>query len=270
MASFPNTNRRMFRGRAGATDSQLNKHQQRRRKHPQPPRPKKNNKYGDFDESHNQEDEVASRDMIAVDGIDVDDSGEGEVLIVNNDLQESEPSLHVPAPTAESEDPPEASEPSPAVKEMKHLCKRIQNVSESISLSSDSISNPTTWKNNVLNAVLNAILEWRAILNHYSEEELSEEETKAPSLAAYMLVQQAMQSGPLTGSNPGYFKRCGSAVAREALDFLEQLPHQEARFSEKQMQAIEKWKCAARKAVENDKPPSKSQLKKQTGKKEKK
>jgi hypothetical protein len=33
----------------------------------------------------------------------------------------------------------------------------------------------------------------------------------------------AMQSGPLVGSNPGYFKRCGSEVASIALGFLNEI-----------------------------------------------
>lgn len=252
----------MFRGRAGATDRQLNKHQQRRRKHQQAPRPEKNNKYGDFDEDPPEDGVLPSSEDEGNDN-DVD----GEVVIVQNDTREApEPPDSVPETEEES-----TPEPSPAAKEIKHVCKRIRNVSESISLSSESISNPITWKNNVLNAVLNAVLEWKAILNHYysDEADLPEHETKEASNAAYVLVQQAMQSGPLTGSNPGYFKRCGAAVAKQALEFLERLP-QELCFTEKQVQSIEKWKVAARKAVENDKPPSKSQLKKQAGKKKKK
>ncbi|KAL7448128.1 hypothetical protein ACHAWC_000375 [Mediolabrus comicus] len=33
----------------------------------------------------------------------------------------------------------------------------------------------------------------------------------------------SMQSGPLVGSNPGYFKRCGAEVASIALDFLNEV-----------------------------------------------
>ena len=34
------------------------------------------------------------------------------------------------------------------------------------------------------------------------------------------LIQMSLQVGPLSGSNPGYFKRCGGEVASMALDFL--------------------------------------------------
>ena len=40
------------------------------------------------------------------------------------------------------------------------------------------------------------------------------------STKVFILLQMSMQSGPLVGSNPGYFKRCGSEVASIALDFL--------------------------------------------------
>jgi hypothetical protein len=41
-------------------------------------------------------------------------------------------------------------------------------------------------------------------------------------------------------------------------------------FTEKQAKAIETWKSNAQKAVDNNKPPSKSQLKKQSKQKKKK
>ncbi|KAL7470562.1 hypothetical protein ACHAXS_010812 [Conticribra weissflogii] len=36
----------------------------------------------------------------------------------------------------------------------------------------------------------------------------------------FSLLQMSMQTGPLVGSNPGYFKRCGGDVAKIAFDFL--------------------------------------------------
>ena len=254
MASFPNTSRRTFRGRAGPTDRRLPKYEARRRKHhTEPGGPEKN-----FDDDDGLDGEIVG------DKADLDDDEE-EVTIVEKvtvvkKLQETK---------EEQLRPPEDS--SPAGKEIKHLLKRISNVSESISLSGAAISNPTTWTNNVLNAVQNSVQEWRAILNHY-DDGLEDAQVKAPALATYMLVQQAMQSGPLTGSTPGYFKRCGVAVATHALLFLiETVPNgMELRFTEKQSQAIEKWKVLANKAVESGKPPTKSQIKKQEGKKKKK
>jgi len=39
----------------------------------------------------------------------------------------------------------------------------------------------------------------------------------------FELIQMSLQSGPLTGAKPGYFKRCGSEIAQMASDFLSSL-----------------------------------------------
>ena len=169
-----------------------------------------------------------------------------------------------------------------AKNEMKQLSKRIWNIRESIQLSADAISNPSTWEQNVLNAVSNCCHTWQSILSYYfvstisissssSSSSSSTNETmsvytsnhddpdtnsteggnhvsnsnsnrnlqtndtfaasinlqktiKEISLDIYGLVQMAMQTGPLVGSSPGYFKRCGSNVANMALHFLQSLP----------------------------------------------
>ena len=107
------------------------------------------------------------------------------------------------------------------------------------------------------------------------DEQLNEETMlvgKETSLAVFCLLQLTMQSGPLTGSNPGYFKRCGGDVARAALKFLESdvLTNGDLSstllFSDKQVDVIGKWRKNAAKAAENNKPPSKSMLKLQQGK----
>mmetsp|Transcript_83268 Transcript_83268/g.124894 ORF Transcript_83268/g.124894 Transcript_83268/m.124894 type:complete len:88 (+) Transcript_83268:1-264(+) len=87
-----------------------------------------------------------------------------------------------------------------------------------------------------------------------------------------MLLQLSLQSGPLAGSKPGYFKRCGGEVARVVLVFLGTVIEfiDDLRFSEKQVAALDTWKLNAQKAAENDKPPSKSALKKQSKKSKKK
>lgn len=163
---------------------------------------------------------------------------------------------------------PVAREVHPAEKEILHLRRRLRNVQESVQLSSTAIANPAIWQANVLNAVQNSVNEWHAIVTHYPDLERSALITKEPALAVYMLIQLAMHSGPLAGSKPGYFKRCGSEVAKVALNFLQTVVPDavEAQllcFTEKQGDAIQKWKQDAEKAVNNDKPPSKSVLKKQ-------
>lgn len=39
----------------------------------------------------------------------------------------------------------------------------------------------------------------------------------------FELIQMSLQSGPLTGAKPGYFKRCGSEIAEMVSDFLSSL-----------------------------------------------
>jgi hypothetical protein len=102
------------------------------------------------------------------------------------------------------------------------------------------------------------------------------ETIKETALLVYMLLQLALQCGPLTGSNPGYFKRCGGTVAHMVMEFLDKVVPsdqectQVLRFSEYQANAISRWRDNATKAAVNDKPPSKSNMKKQQGKSKKK
>ena len=49
---------------------------------------------------------------------------------------------------------------------------------------------------------------------------------KEIAIEVYGLIQMAMQTGPLVGSSPGYFKRCGAEVAEIALKFILSLPLQ--------------------------------------------
>ena len=173
----------------------------------------------------------------------------------------------------------EEGPPPPYLAEIKHLKRRIRNVQElSIQASRDSIaSDVTKYQDNVLNATQNCVNEWRSIARHYSKSNDDEgDETCLPAsirtevgLIVFQLIQLSVQSGPLSGAKPGYFKRCGASVARVVLDFLEEVvPQHEALgidcmgFSNKQLEAMRKWKVDAQKAVANNKPPSKSVLKK--------
>lgn len=238
------SSRRTFRGRAGPTDGRLNKHQARRRKQNScDDATSRNNKYGDEDESKKQ------------------------TLIVKEENQQE---------VSEQEDvsSDETEQGNEADKEIQHLIRRVRNVRESIQLSATANANPCTWHQNVLNPVGNCVGEWRAIVSHY-QNDLEPDACKAPGLAVYELIQMGMQSGPLAGGKPGYFKRCGCDTARQALTFLDNtVPNNKEasalHFTPKQADAIDKWRNNARKAVEDDKPPSKSVLKKQIKAKKKK
>jgi hypothetical protein len=129
---------------------------------------------------------------------------------------------------------------NPLHKEIRHLQKRIENITLSIQASPLGISNPNTWRTNCLNPIKNVVKEWRSILLFHSASEImkqgSEYEREGnnddehaelqklllheTSTKVFILLQMSMQSGPLVGSNPGYFKRCGGEVASIALDFL--------------------------------------------------
>jgi len=177
----------------------------------------------------------------------------------------------------------------PPFEEIKCLKQRIRNVQEiSIQTSRDAIAaNPTAYQENVLNATQNCVNQWRSIVRYYYKDDsgLSSELRNDVCLAVFQLIQLCIQSGPLSGAKPGYFKRCGSKVANIALDFLEKVvPQYEALgnlmgFSSKQMDIMKKWKANAEKAVQKNTPPSKSvtksikqgqQQKKQKGKKKNK
>lgn len=177
------------------------------------------------------------------------------------------------------------STPSTYLVEIKHLKRRIKNVQEiSIQTSRDAIaSDLTKYENNVLNATKNCVNEWRAIARHYSSINITEDNEDngialalrtEVGMAVFRLIQLSVQSGPLSGGKPGYFKRCGAEIAKVVLAFLDDVvPQHDALgincmgFTSKQMDAMKKWKVSAGKAIENGKPPSKAVIKKMLRKK---
>jgi hypothetical protein len=257
-----NTSRRIFRGRAGPTDRQLPKYNARRAKpQRQTEASKTTSKYGNskLPENVNQQvdEEIEPLEIIR------------PIEIRNAELNESQ--RESTGNTGENDAPVDSTANiSPCVKELRHLQKRVKNVIESMQLS-DSITSPKTYQDNVLNAAANCVNEWRQINNRYSrdEDELPEEKKKQAVSEVFQLIQLSLQCGPLAGSKPGYFKRCGSQVAKVVLDYITTFApnvdiSQALGFTERQAEALETWRVNAQKAVENDKPPSKSQLKKQS------
>jgi len=210
-----NNQRRIFRGTGGPTDGNL------------PPKktPRVRVKYqhqaasadDNVQLSNNNEDDT---DLEEHDDVDVnqlslnDDEDNNDRLNNNNHGSGSE----------------EEDYNNPLQKEIHHLQKRIQNITLSIQTSPLGISNPNTWRTNCLYPVKNVVKEWRSILSFHcleiegggSEEQVSVdvELLHETSTKVFILIQMAMQTGPLVGSNPGYFKRCGGEVASVALEFL--------------------------------------------------
>lgn len=171
--------------------------------------------------------------------------------------------------------------------EVHHLLQRIQNNRTSFSIAqNDGLSSLDSYQMNVLNAVENCVVEWRCIWRQYNNNSNDDHDSddlprqsqrllitrtlaKQAGQALFELLQQALQCGPLSGSNPGYFKRCGSQVATMVHSFLCRIMAtcdegiKVLQFTDKQSAVIETWKTSALKASESGKPPSKSVLKKQ-------
>ena len=142
------------------------------------------------------------------------------------------------------------------LRRIKHVQESIQ-----LSSQSTALFNPQTWQENCLFAVRNCVFEYRQIIKYYNisndvrresgngsnhadvasddytfvngNEHYHESNgnanyrmdshTIAPvTLKIFGLIQMAIQVGPLKASNPGYFKRCGADVAKQALVFLRQ------------------------------------------------
>lgn len=199
--------RRIFRGRGGPTDGNL---------------PPKKTARVKVKYQHNHADGTSARaDDDASDHVDEVDINQLS-LGINNDDDKSAAN--------DGDDDMQ----NPLHKEIHHLQKRIENITLSIQASPLGISNPNTWRTNCLNPIKNVIKEWRSILSFHSASEIIEREGNndgehaelqklllhETSTKVFILVQMSMQSGPLVGSNPGYFKRCGAEVASIALDFL--------------------------------------------------
>ena len=191
-----NQQRRIFRGKGGAPDGRL----------PPKKNPRVRVKYQPDNSDEVNGDAHAENESISNES-DADDGSELDQSTVR---------------------PGDADEDAVS-KEIKHLEKRISNIQTSIQTSS-GLSNPQTWYNNCLLPVKNAVKEWRSICKYHVTSKEAPQECAThkdmineTSVQVYNLLQMAMQSGPLTGSNPGYFKRCGGECASVALVFLKEI-----------------------------------------------
>ena len=228
--------RRIFRGRGGPTDGNI------------PPKKIVRHKV-----KYQQEEKIEVVD----EGKQATSVSEGDDVNINNlSLDESSSSSssnskvpsQITTPTTESK----------LQLEIRHLLKRIQNVQLSIQ-TSHGLANPKKWRTNCLLPTRNVVKEWHSILkfyhscssssdnnnvnNHTNNNERQIEEGEDPlsivqhnsnedennsiaevlhstSQQVFGLIQMSIQTGPLVGSNPGYFKRCGGDVASIAYDFL--------------------------------------------------
>ncbi|KAL7488739.1 hypothetical protein ACHAW6_014327 [Cyclotella cf. meneghiniana] len=213
------TQRRIFRGKAGATDGRLP--------------PKKNRRVKvKYQPEHSSD--------AGVDGAAHQDDSESKIegLDIDSDLNRAVDQFGIDKNSHGSNDLDNV------MVEINHLRKRISNIQTSLQ-TSRGLSNPKIWHTNCLLPVKNAVIEWRSICKYYFLEsfetkpeindthEVYQTDAKdctshqvirqETAVQVFSLIQMAMQSGPLVGSNPGYFKRCGGEVASVALDFLNEI-----------------------------------------------
>ena len=162
------------------------------------------------------------------------------------------------------------------MQEVNHLKMRVDRIEKSIKLSPGALFMPTVWNENCLNAVSNCINEWRTIVSFHrlafnpTDSRFSDTisgQIKSVSLDVFMLAQLAMQTGPLSGSKPAYFKRCGGEVAKMAHSFLVNSfggdVCKELLMTDRQRDAISKWITGAEKAVDTNETSSKGATLKQ-------
>ena len=236
--------RRMFRGRGGPNDRRLPKYNARRRRRPKEERPPK---YAD--------DVVREDEEGMVEGEEELDATSD----VEEELEHDEPAGNEP------HEPSFIEATSPVDQELRHLKLRIERNRQAWQ-TSKSLANPLAYQTNVLHSLRNIFGEYRSILRRYDPEE-------APSLLVFECLQHGLQCGPLAGSKPGYFARCGSEIASQVARLLEDLVPtrkvalDEWRFTEKQADAILKWKAKATETAAKNQPPSKAVTKKQQTKK---
>ena len=130
-------------------------------------------------------------------------------------------------------------------KEVQHLTRRIQQLRQNWSRSKTGLIIVTTYQTNVIQASLNIIMkEWKSILQKYYRSCTNVKDefhhlpppspsptttTTVPEIESlfrstsheiFVLIQHSVQCGPLSGSRPGYFKRCGSHVAEMVYQYL--------------------------------------------------
>ena len=139
--------RRVFRGRGGATDRSI------------PPKKHHMNKV-----KYQNEVESGSG-VVHNNNIEVDDDGQHDIDDNGcHDIEENIQNLSLDSDDIPSSPPPNTD--TKLFKELKHLNKRIDNVQ--ISLQTSQLTNPSKWKMNCLLPVRNVVKEWRSILRFHN------------------------------------------------------------------------------------------------------
>lgn len=241
----------MFRGRGGPTDGRLPKQNAARRRPAREPVPEAASPAQDSSASSESERELEQQGSIEhVPPMEVDNKAPGPITTEDSPV----------------ESPPR---PSPLQKELQHLQKRISNVQNSFG--SITLYDLPTYQANVLNAVLNCVAEWRHIVGFHGDHLLADQ-ARQGGQQIFELVQASLQTGPLSGAKPGYFKRCGRSVATAVHSYLVRIAATDTQvatlhWTDKQTSAFCTWTQQALRAsesTEDDKiEPSKSVQKQQ-------
>jgi hypothetical protein len=291
--------RRTFRGNSGANDRRLPKHNARRRK--KTPQQQQQQEQSDNDDLVDSNNNIDNKEFHSSSESESESESDSPIIIActeeninndnnnnnNNNFSQDDHHEEIVGDSFEKNDEKNddeyqsncsnddddnttSTDDPPYLDEIKNLKRRIKNIQEiSIGTSDAIVANTTTYQDNVLNATINCVNQWRSIVRYHKDDSrLSTELRKEVGIAVFQLIQLSIQSGPLSGGKPGYFKRCGSKIAKMCMDFLnEVVPQYEELgnlmgFSSNQMDTMKKWITNAEKAVQNDKPPTKSVTKK--------
>ena len=281
--------RRMFRGRGGANDRRLPKHQARRRRrhHAASQEAAENSdsegrlyhldsnshfdaavaedffSSGDQASGETDDDDTNQADGEESSALEDNSSSPANALSIMNITDETEAAAVAAASTGSI-----VNDATTAAlrQEMTHLRQRISNIQGSFH--SLTLADLATYQTNVLNAVLNCVAQWRSIVQHYVAA-LSPADGRRAGQATFELVQASLQTGPLRGGKPGYFARCGSAVAGSVHTYLRRICTSPADavtdlyWTEKQAAAWQTWTRKAAQAASADTAPSASVQKKQ-------
>jgi hypothetical protein len=278
-SSVPAQQRRVFRGRGGPKDGRLPPKKKKKTpavryvagsKYPLPP---SQDDYNDDDDDYDGEKEKEDGDAPVTSSANHNNNSNGR-----NDVDDADDE---PIEEKGQEGAAVDNDEQCAMLELRHLQQRIQNIRTSMTLSkgkqgggqknhshraapsSSSVSSSLTiphYSANVLNAILNAVVEWHAIYTRYYYAHPDDDDdsyyagSAAPSSSAvlsllsdapphvsrprsgqqqqvvvviremgdlvFAMIQQGLQCGPLVGAKPGYFKRCGSEIAGLVHAFL--------------------------------------------------
>jgi hypothetical protein len=254
----------MFRGRGGPTDRRLPKQNAARRRPHRDfreeagdsqvllPPPETNNLVID-EENDSLQQEVSIEDISEI----FDDQKVSDKETVDN-------------LSGEKMMIPEDSMQARLQKELKHIHQRMSNVQRSFG--SVTLYDLFTYQTNVLNAVLNCVTLWRNLVSYYTDEHLTSSDARQGGQELFQLVQASLQTGPLSGAKPGYFKRCGRTIATAVHAYLVQIAATEEEatllhWTDKQLKCLQSWTQCALRASESDNidkmEPSKSIQKQQ-------